>query len=104
MAHIQKHNFTTLQGYGSVSYLRLVNEQNAVHVTFLMGKSRVAPLKKMTVPRLELSTAVLAAKVDKVIKAELHLNLETSFFWTNGESVLKYIANEQTGFHTFIAK
>lgn len=73
-AHLHHFADASEQGYGTVSYVRLVNEQNAVHVTFLMGKSRVAPLKKVTIPRLELSAAVLVTKVDKVIRAELQLN------------------------------
>ncbi len=103
-AHAQLHHFADASelAYGSVSYLRLVNERNAVHVSFLMGKSRVAPLKKI-IPRLELAAAVLATKVDKVLKSELQLDLETSIFWTDSESVLKYISNEHTRFHTFVA-
>ncbi len=63
----------------------------------------MGPLKKITIPRLELAAAVLATKVDKDLKSELQLDLETSIFWTDGESVLKYISNEHTWFHTFVA-
>lgn len=65
----QLHHFSDVseQGYGSVSYLRLVNEENTVHVVFMTGKARVAPLKKMMIPRMELAAAVLATKVDKVL-------------------------------------
>lgn len=43
----QFHHFcdASERGYGTVSYLRLVNAQRKVHVSFIMGKSRVAPLK-----------------------------------------------------------
>lgn len=91
------------QGYGSVSYLRLVNEENTVHVAFMTGKARVAPLKKMTIPRMELAAAVLVTKVDKVLHSELQLQLQSPMFWTDSQSVLKYIANEHTRFHTFVS-
>ncbi len=52
---------------------------------------------------MELAAAVLATKVDKVLKSELQLDLETSIFWTDSESVLKYISNEHSRFHTFVA-
>ncbi len=46
-------------GYRATSYVRL--ERNyKIHAAFLLGKSRVAPLKQTTIPRLELTAAVLA--------------------------------------------
>ena len=66
-------------------------------------KARVAPLKKMTIPRMELTAAVLATRVDKVLRSELQLQLHSSMFWTDSQYLLKYIANEHTRFHTFVA-
>lgn len=101
----QLHHFSDVseQAYGSVSYLRFVNEENTVHVALMTGKARVAPLKKMTIPRMELAAAVLATTVDKVLRSELQLQLQGSMFWTDSQSVLKYIANEHTRFHTFVS-
>lgn len=80
--HAQLHNFADAsdQGYGTVSYMRLVNTNNNVHVTFVMGKGRVAPIKGITIPRLELAAAVLAVKVDKLLKSSLQLQLDHSMF------------------------
>ncbi len=66
----QLHHFADASesGYGSVSYLKLTNEKDMVHVAFLIGKSRVLPLKQMTVPRLELAAAVLVVKIDKLLR------------------------------------
>ena len=48
--------------YGAVAYLVTFTNSNSVsHIIF--GKSRVAPFKPMTIPRLELSAAFLAAKL-----------------------------------------
>lgn len=59
--------------YGVVTYLRMQNDINDIHVAFLMGKARVPPLKSVSIPRLELTTAVLAVHVDLMLKAELKL-------------------------------
>ncbi|XP_051786110.1 uncharacterized protein LOC127528851 isoform X2 [Erpetoichthys calabaricus] len=90
-------------GYGTVTYLVLTNKEGKKHCSFLMGKLRVAPLKQITIPRLELTAAVVAVKMDKMFKGELQMPLEESTFWTDSTMVLKYISNESTRFKTFVA-
>ena len=91
-------------GYGSVSYLRLVDRCGRIHCTILQGKSRLVPLKQVTVPRLELSAATISIRLDKVLKRELDLPLtDDSTFWTDSTSVLRYVKNENKRFHTFVA-
>lgn len=101
----QIHHFSDASesGYGAVSYLRMQDNKNAVHVAFLTGKARVTPLKAVTIPRLELTAAVLAVRVDLMLRAELQIPLQESVFWTDSTSVLKYIKNEDKRFHTFVA-
>lgn len=69
----QLHHFSDASeyAYGTVSYLLLENDQGKTHIAFLMGKSRVTPLKRVTVPRLELTTAVVAVKIGKMLHQEL---------------------------------
>ena len=57
----------------------------------------------MTIPRLELSAATVAVKLDKMIKKELEIKVHKSVFWTDSTSVLRYIRNEDKRFHTFVA-
>ena len=59
---IQLHHFSDAseEGYGAASYLRLVDDKGRIHCGLLMGKSRVAPLKTITVPRMVLSAAVVS--------------------------------------------
>ena len=45
-------------GYGQASYLRLVDNKGKIHCGYLMGKSRVTPLKYISNPRLELPSQV----------------------------------------------
>ncbi|KAL0177328.1 hypothetical protein M9458_026222, partial [Cirrhinus mrigala] len=99
------HHFSDASetGYGTVTYLVQKNNNNQIHCSFVLGKSRVAPLKPTTVPRLELTAATLAVKVDIMLKKELQLSLSDSKFWTDSTAVLKYIANENIRFKTFVA-
>ena len=68
-----------------------------------MGKSRVTPLKTVTIPRLELTAATLAVKVDKQIRDELDLPVFRVIFWTDSTIVLRYIRNKSKRFQTFVA-
>ncbi|XP_046358371.2 uncharacterized protein LOC124136493 [Haliotis rufescens] len=101
----QLHMFSDASdhGYGVVAYLRLINSRNEIHVSFVMGKSRVAPLKRVTIPRMELTTATIAMKLGKMIIDELEYIVTETFYWTDSWSVLRYIASDTNRFHTFVA-
>ena len=65
-------------GFGAVSYLRLTNSEKEVCVAFVIGKARVAPLKHVTIPCLELAAAVVAVRLDKMLSKQLELNLNAA--------------------------
>lgn len=106
--HVTKtelHNFSDAStlGYGQCSYLRLVDENGQVHCAFVMGKSRVAPLKPVTVPRLELTAAVCSVRISQQIQKELEYNIDEVYYWTDSKVVLGYINNESRRFHVFVS-
>ena len=68
-----------------------------------MGKSRLAPIKPVTIPRMELSAAVVATKLDKISCQEISFPINQSFFWTDSTCVLRYIENRDKRFQTFVA-
>lgn len=87
-------------GFGTVSYLRLLDGKQKVHCAFVIGKARLNPI---TIPRLELTAFSMAVRMNEVLKAELEIPLEPSVYWTDSTSALKYLRNETSGFHTFVA-
>ena len=66
-------------------------------------KSRVTPLKPVTVPRLELQAAVTSFKVSQWLHQELDLEDVQEFFWSDSKVALGYIGNETQRFHIFVA-
>ena len=62
VASSQLHHFAdaSQRAYGAVTYLHLTDTKGDIHCSFITGKSRLAPLKQLTIPRLELSAAVVA--------------------------------------------
>ena len=101
----QLHHFSDacVKGYGQCSYLRLVDENQRVHCSFVMGKSRVAPLKPVTIPRLELTAALCSVRISQQLRRELEYTIDKEYFWTDSRVVLGYIANESRRFHVFVA-
>lgn len=68
-----------------------------------MGKARVAPTKVTTVPRLELTAAVVAVRTSDQLRKELELEEAMEVFWTDSKVVLGYVNNEARRFHVFVA-
>ena len=66
----QPHHFSDASGlgYGAASYLRSVNSHANINCSIVMGKSRLAPVKPRTIPRMELSAATTALRSDTMIK------------------------------------
>ena len=104
VASYQLHHFAdaSQSGYGVSTYLRVEGKAGRVHCTLVMGRARVAPLRRPSIPRMELTAAAVAAQLDSKLKSELDLVLMDSVFWTDSTSVLKYIKNQTARYHTFV--
>ena len=61
--------------YGVVSYLRVIAKDGRIECPIVMAKSRLAPLKRLTLPQLELQAATLAARQNALLRKELGLDL-----------------------------
>ncbi len=90
------------RAYGSVAYLRTTDEQGHIHVAFILARSRVAPRKCLSVPRLELSAALTGAQLAKVIQTELSLNLHTVTLWSDSTTVLNWLTSESCRYKVFV--
>ena len=76
------HHFSDASesGYGQASYLRMVDDKDEVHCCLVFGKSRVAPIKYISIPRLELTAATLSVKVSKMLKEEFDMEINSEVF------------------------
>lgn len=101
---IELHHFSdaSSHGYGQCSYIQVVSEDK-VHCSLVIGKARVAPTKVVTIPRLELTAAVVSAAVSSMLREELELKIDQEYFWTDSQVVLGYINNEARRSHVFVA-
>ena len=80
----------SLKAYGAVAYI----QQGQNLPSLVMSKTRAAPLKQLTLPRLELKAAVLAAKLSSLVKAALNLECAVQL-WSDSQIVLHWISSHK---------
>ncbi|XP_037388700.1 uncharacterized protein LOC119262023 [Pygocentrus nattereri] len=99
------HRFSdaSISGYGECTYLRVISESDEVHCSLVMGKSRVTPSKVTTIPRLELTAAVVAVRTSDMLRNELEIQDLQEYFWTDSTVVLGYINNDARRFQVFVS-
>ncbi|XP_056017478.1 uncharacterized protein LOC130053872 [Ostrea edulis] len=88
---------------GAVAYLRIFDVNGDHHISFVLGKSRVAPTHGHTIPRLELCAAVLACNIKDTVTQHLSLDLDSTTMYTDSKIVLGYINNERRRFYVYVS-
>ncbi len=101
---VQLHMFAdaSKDGYGAVAYLRYVR-RSRIHVVFAMGKSRVAPVRQLTTPKLELNAAWTSVELARLVTREIDLPISEHFFWTDSTTVLHWINSSRSKSEEFVA-
>ena len=89
--------------YGAVACIKFKFKTEKDHCTFLMSKTRLAPIKTVSLPRLELNAAVIGVRLYKVIIKEIDLPINEIFFLTDSMLVLQYIRDANHRFKVFVA-
>ncbi|GFU07631.1 integrase catalytic domain-containing protein [Trichonephila clavipes] len=102
---IELHGFSdaSQSAYGAVVYCKSITSDGKMLVHLIASKSRVAPTKQTTIPRLELCAAVLLAKLVHRVKQALKLNVTNTFLWSDSMIVLSWIRKESYQLKTFVA-
>ena len=97
----QIHGFSDAseQAYACVVYLRTEYENGQVDCRIIASKARVAPIKQVTIPKLELMGALLLAElmhtIRNVLLQELYPEKITSFYWVDSLVALCWVKNSK---------
>ncbi|XP_062715282.1 uncharacterized protein LOC134291500 [Aedes albopictus] len=102
---VQLHTFADASqaAYGACTYARCEDDQGRVRIHLLASKSRVAPLKRLTIARLELCAAVVAAHLHDRIKKAIGINVSSSYFWSDSAVTLQWLRAPPNTWPTFVA-
>lgn len=99
------HGFSdaSCTAYAGVVYLRVLNNDGEVNVYLVLAKSKVAPVKQISLPRLELCGAVLVAKLINHVKTVLNIPDDDVYTWTDSTIVLSWLRKTPNTWTTFVA-
>jgi len=100
---LQLHTFcdASQDAYAAVVYLRAADECGRVSVQLIMAKSRLAPLKRPTIPRMELLACVIGARLTHFVRESLNMPAMQSFLWSDSSTAISWIKrNDEWG--TFV--
>lgn len=102
---IQIHGFAdaSFKAYGCCLYLRCTDMNDKHYSKLICAKSKVAPLKILSLPRLELCAALLLTKVVNKILPKLNLSITRTFYWTDSRVTLCWITSTWKQWKTFVA-
>lgn len=95
---IELHGFSDASNaaFAAVVYLRVIDAEGKVHISLVTAKTRVAPIKQLSIPRLELSGSVLLAKLLAEVGEVLKIPKENIHAWTDSEIVLAWLSKWKT--------
>lgn len=91
------------QAYGSCCYVRWEHSDNSFSSVLLCAKGRVAPVKKISIVRLELCAAITAKRLYSFIQEESRFEFSKTIFVVDSKIVQSMIHKDSYGFKTFVS-
>ncbi|GFW77571.1 integrase_H2C2 domain-containing protein [Trichonephila clavipes] len=89
--------------FGAVAYFRYATANDDIYTNFITAKSRVSPLKKLTLPRLELLGAVLASRILKYLTSKFKFPISKFFLWSDSSISLQWIEGKASNYKQFVS-
>ncbi|XP_037821195.1 uncharacterized protein LOC119610147 [Lucilia sericata] len=89
--------------FAAVAYWRWISDDGKIGTSFVTSKTKCAPLKRVTIPRLELQAAVLGTRLMQTILDGHGFTPEKCILWSDSKTVLKWIASSHHRYKPYVA-
>lgn len=89
-------------GMSAVTFLRFIRN-GIVECRIVAAKTRVAPLKFVSIPRLELQAAVIGARLACTIADSLSITISSKYYWTDSRDVLCWLNSDHRRYTQYVA-
>ena len=93
----------SMQAYGACAYVRWQIGKDKFDANLIVAKNKIAPVKQLSIPRLELCGALIAARLRETIMKEFKWEFESVYHIVDSSIVRSQIQKESHGFNTFVA-
>lgn len=102
---IDLHGFcdASVSAYAAVVYCRLIDNMGKIHVNIVAAKTKVAPLKTVSLPRLELCGANLLARLLTAVRAAINQQNIDVYAWCDSQVALSWLRGNPNRWQTFVA-
>lgn len=102
---IQLHGFSdaSSRAYAAVVYARVPDPNGEIHISLMAARTRVAPLKIVSIPRLELCGALLLSQLLSHVSRAMKIPKSKVFAWTDSSIVLAWLSGDPSRWKTFVA-
>jgi hypothetical protein len=91
------------KAYGACVYVRIKSSETHYETTLLCARSRVTPLKNLSLPRLELCAAVLLSQLMHKIMESVDVKFTRIHYWSDSTIMLAWIKSAPRKWSTFVA-
>ncbi|UYV67785.1 hypothetical protein LAZ67_5002051 [Cordylochernes scorpioides] len=102
---VEFHGFcdASQKAYAASLYLKVILSNKSAKTFLLVAKTRVAPMKVVSLPKLELCSALLLARLVKTVYDNLPLTINEIYLWSDSTIALCWINSEPCRWKTFVA-
>lgn len=103
-AYTELHTFVDASesGYAAVAYFRIVRNNNIV-CSLVGSKTRVAPLRMTSIPRLELMAALIGSRFANNIIKNHTIAINKKYIWSDSKTVISWLKNGNKKYHQFVS-
>lgn len=91
------------RAFAAVVYIRERIEDGSYYIALISAKTKVAPLKLVSLPRLELCAAVLLARLARYVQAILNISGAPLYLWSDSTVTLGWIKGHPTRWKPYVA-
>ena len=90
------HTFTdaSLSEVSAMVYLMTISADGSIPTRYVISKSKMAPIKQLSIPKLELEAATLGAELAGFCEIQMTIDVKSKKFWTDSTAVLSWIKSK----------
>ncbi|XP_070522401.1 uncharacterized protein [Cardiocondyla obscurior] len=101
---VELHGFSDASQLAMAAVIYIITHSPSIGPTsaFVCSKTKIAPLKRLTIPRLELTATLLLARLMKYVQATLNVNVASSHMWTDSMTTLTWVKSHAFRWKDFV--